>query len=51
MMCRRYLNYELDDTFQIANWRQRPMPEEMLQYAAIEVQVLIHLESAIEIIY
>ena len=51
MMCRRYLNYELDDTFQMANWRQRPMPEEMLQYAAIEVQVLLPLESAIEIIY
>ena len=48
MMCRRYLNYELDDTFQMANWRQRPMPEEMLQYAAIEVQVLLPLESAIE---
>ena len=48
MMCRRYLNYELDDTFQTANWHQRPMPEEMLQYAAIEVQVLLPLESAIE---
>ena len=33
MICRRYLNYELDDTFQMTNWRQRPMPEEMLQYA------------------
>ena len=48
MMCRRYLNYELDDTFQTANWRQRPMPKEMLHYAAIEVQVLLPLESAIE---
>ena len=49
MMCRRYLNYELDDTVQMANWRQRPMPEEMLQYAAIEVQVLLPLESAIHL--
>ena len=48
MICRRYLNYELDDTFQMANWRQRPMPEEMLQYAAIEVQVLLPLHTAIE---
>ena len=48
MMCRRYLSYELDDTFQTANWRQRPMPKEMLHYAAIEVQVLLPLESAIE---
>ena len=48
MMCRRYLSYELVDTFQTANWRQRPMPTEMLHYAAIEVQVLLPLESAIE---
>ena len=48
MMCRRYLSYELDDTFQTANWYQRPMPKEMLDYAAIEVQVLLPLESAIE---
>ena len=51
MMCRRYLSYELDDTLQTANWLQRPMPKEMLHYAAIEVQVLLPLESAIEIIY
>ena len=48
MMCRRYLNYELDDTSQMANWRQRPMPEEMRQYAAIEVQVLLPLHTTIE---
>ena len=51
MICRKYLRYELDETYQMANWQQRPMPEEMLQYAAIEVQVLLPLESAIEIIY
>ena len=48
MICRRYLSYELDDTLQTANWLQRPMPKEMLHYAAIEVQVLLPLESAIE---
>ena len=48
MICKKYLRYELDETYQMANWRQRPMPEEMLQYAAIEVQVLLPLESAIE---
>ena len=42
------MNYELDDTFQMADWRQRAMPEEMLQYAAIEVQVLLPLHTAIE---
>ena len=48
MICRKYLCYKLDETYQMANWLQRPMPEEMLQYAAIEVQVLLPLESAIE---
>ena len=31
----------------MANWRQRPMPEEMLQYAAIDVQVLLPVHTAI----
>ena len=47
-LCRQYLTYEIDTTYQSASWRQRPMPEEMLQYAAIQVQVLLPLESAIE---
>ena len=47
-LCRQYLSYELDKTYQTANWRQRPMPEEMLQYAAINAQVLLPLQTAIE---
>ena len=47
-LCRQYLTYEIDTTYQSASWRQRPMPEEMLQHAAIQVQVLLPLESAIE---
>ena len=46
-LCRQYLHYELDKTYQTANWRQRPMPEEMLQYAAIDAQVLLPLHTAI----
>ena len=46
-LCRQYLSYELDKTYQTANWRQRPMPEEMLQYAAIDAQVLLPLHTAI----
>ena len=47
-LCRQYLSYELDKTYQTANWRQRPMPEEMLQYAATDAQVLLPLHTAIE---
>ena len=46
-LCRQYLSYELDKTYQTANWRQRPMPEGMLQYAAIDAQVLLPLHTAI----
>ena len=42
-LCRQYLHYELDKTYQTANWRQRPMPAEMLEYAAIGAQVLLPL--------
>ena len=47
-LCWQYLGYELDKTYQTADWRQRPMPEEMLQYAAIDAQVLLPLHTAIE---
>ena len=47
-LCRQYLSYELDKTYQTANWRQRPIPEEMLQYAAVDAQVLLPLHTAIE---
>ena len=42
LLCRQYLNYELDKTYQTANWRLRPLPAEMLQYAAIDLS-LIHI--------
>ena len=47
-LCRQYLNYELDKTYQTANWRQRPLPAEMLKYAAIDAQVLLPLQAAID---
>ena len=48
LLCRRYLSYEKDDTYQTADWRQRPLPAEMLQYAAIDAQVLLPLQAVIE---
>ena len=47
-LCGQYLDYVLDKTYQTADWRQRPMPEEMLQYAATNAQVLLPLQTAIE---
>ena len=47
-LCRLYLGYELDKTYQTANWRRRPMSAEMLQYAATDAQVLLPLQAAIE---
>ena len=43
------MNYQLKNTYQHANWRQRPMPAEMLQYAAMEAQVLLPLQFAPEV--
>ena len=48
LLCRRYLSYEMDNTYQTADWRQRPLPAEMLEYAAIDAQVLLPLQAAIE---
>ena len=49
-LCRQYLDYELDKTHKTANWRQRPMPAEMLEYAAMGAQVLLPLCAAIEMV-
>ena len=48
-MCVQYLNYQLKNMYQNANWRQRPMPAEMLQHAAMEVAVLLPLHFALEV--
>eukprot|EP00928_Gymnodinium_smaydae_P056488 TRINITY_DN39861_c0_g1_i1.p1 TRINITY_DN39861_c0_g1~~TRINITY_DN39861_c0_g1_i1.p1 ORF type:complete len:1241 (-),score=115.08 TRINITY_DN39861_c0_g1_i1:536-4258(-) len=42
-LCREHLNYELDKTFQRSDWRLRPLPQEMLLYAATDSRVLIPL--------
>ena len=49
-LCRQYLYYELDKKHQTANWRQRPMLSEMLEYAAIDAQVLLPIWAAIEMV-
>ena len=50
MLCCQYLEYEFYETHKASNWRQRPMPAEMLEYAAIGAQVLLPLCAAIEMV-
>ena len=50
MLCRQYLNCDFDETHKTANWRQRPMPAEMLYHAAISAQVLLPLYATIEMV-
>ena len=47
-MCFQYLNYQLKNMYQNANWRQRPMPAEMLQYAAMEAAALLPLQFRLQ---
>jgi len=39
----RYLGVELDKTYQLADWRERPLPEEMLEYARKDTHYLFGL--------
>ncbi|MDA8582823.1 hypothetical protein N9L68_01295 [bacterium] len=47
-LCRQHLDFELDKTYQAANKGQRPMPAEMIQYAATDAKVLLPLQATIE---
>ena len=42
-----FLNVKLDKSFQIADWRIRPLPKAMLQYARCDTHFLIQLYSVI----
>ena len=44
-----YFDWQLTNTHQNASWRQRPMPAEMLQYAAMEAGALLPLQVALEV--
>ena len=48
VLCSWYLNYDLHVPYRTANWRQRPMQQEMHQYAAIAAQVLLPLQDAMQ---
>ena len=42
-------DWQLTNTHQNASWRQRPMPAEMLQYAAMEAGALLPLQFPLEV--
>jgi len=47
-LCREFLAYDLLRADHSADWSQRPLPEQMLQCAAIDAQVLPQLQAAIQ---
>ena len=43
-----FLNVDLDKTFQVADWRIRPLPKGMLEYARNDSHYLIPLYMIIQ---
>ena len=39
----RYLQVDLDKRFQLADWRIRPLPEELINYARSDTHYLLHI--------
>ncbi|XP_063291482.1 exosome complex component 10 [Pelobates fuscus] len=42
-LLRQYCSVESDKRFQLADWRIRPLPEEMIQYARSDTHYLLHI--------
>lgn len=47
-MVRVLLGYELEKGHSAADWSRRPLPEEWLVYAALDVELLVDLRDALE---
>jgi len=43
-----YLGDDLGNNYHTADWRQRPLPDDLLDYAAIDAQVLLPLKGVCE---
>lgn len=50
-LCSLYLNYEMEKNFQRSDWRIRPLFKEMVQYAAIDAEVLPYVYLRILSVY
>ena len=44
-LCEAYLHYDLDESYKTADWSVRPLSAEMLEYAAIDAQLLLRLKD------
>ncbi len=42
-----YCNVELDKTYQTADWRQRPLPDDFVDYARGDVRYMLYLCSVL----
>ncbi|KAG1138973.1 hypothetical protein G6F37_012357 [Rhizopus arrhizus] len=42
-LLKRYCNYDADKKYQLADWRIRPLPQEMLMYARADTHFLLYI--------
>lgn len=42
-LIKHYCDLELDKTFQLADWRIRPLPEELILYARLDTHYLLYV--------
>ncbi|KAJ6639352.1 Exosome component 10 [Pseudolycoriella hygida] len=42
-LIKHYCDFELDKTFQLADWRMRPLPEELILYARLDTHYLLYV--------
>lgn len=42
-LVKRFCDFELDKRFQLADWRIRPLPQEMLDYARYDTHFLLYI--------
>ncbi|XP_018079931.1 exosome component 10 L homeolog isoform X1 [Xenopus laevis] len=48
-LLRLYCNVESDKRYQLADWRIRPLPEEMLEYARVDTHYLLYIYDKMRI--
>lgn len=48
-LIKHYCDLELDKTFQLADWRIRPLPEELILYARLDTHYLLYVWDCMKI--
>ncbi|KAH9405363.1 Exosome component 10, partial [Tyrophagus putrescentiae] len=44
----KFIDYSMDKRYQLADWRMRPIPEEMLNYARFDTRFLLYIYRAMK---